>query len=566
MIGKPTHEEFERLAKELEKEAVKRKRAENKLRKYQFMIESAHDAIFFKDLKSRYIIANDRTLKAFGLSRENVIGKSDYELLADQKEARKNVQDDQCVLKSGKPQKAFDQLTGTDGEKYWYQSIKVPQFDNNGNVIGLVGIARDVTKQKRIEEALIENEEKYRNLIERANDGVVIIQHGVVKFANNRIVNMFGYNNEKINNTLFLDYVFPGERERIKEYHERRLKGEDVPDIYEMKVLHKDGRTLDVETNSGIITYHGKIAVLAFVRDITERKRMEKALYESNSKLSAMLASIGDHMSMMDKDLNILWANENAKKIFGNDIVGKKCYEVYHKRTDPCEPYPCITLKVFQDGKQHEHETQVIDKDGNTIFFHCTANVALRDKEGKPSEVLEISRDISEKVRDKNSLQKAHDELEHRVNEKTKELEIEKSNLEEVNVALKVLLDKRQEDKKETSDNLLTNVEELIVPYLEKIKKTKLDVHQKTILSIIKSNLSTISSPFARKMSRAYLNLTPVEIKVANLIRHGNNSKEISEIMNLSPRTIYNHRKNIRKKLGLEDKKTNLRSHLLSIH
>ena len=566
MSKKPTYEEFEQRIKKLEKKAGKQSDADKELDKYKFIIESAHDAIFFKDLESRYIIANDMTLKAFGLSRENVIGKSDYELLADQKEARKNVQDDQCVLKSGKPQKAFDQLTGTDGEKYWYQSIKVPQFDNNGNVIGLVGIARDVTKQKRIEEALIENEEKYRNLIERANDGVVIIQDGVMKFVNNRIVNMFGYNNEEINNTLFLDYVFPGERERIKEYHERRLKGEDVPDIYEMKVLHKDGRTLDVETNSGIITYHGKIAVLAFVRDITERKRMEKSLYESNSKLSAMLASIGDHMSMMDKDLNILWANENAKKIFGNDIVGKKCYEVYHKRTDPCEPYPCITLKVFQDGKQHEHETQVTDKDGNTIFFHCTANVALRDKEGKPSEVLEISRDISEKVRDRNALQKAHAELEKRVKERTRELEIKTQNLEELNVALKVLLDKRQDDKKETLDNVVTNINELIAPYLKKIKKTKLDVHQKTILSIIESNFDTITSPFARKMSRAYLNLTPVEIKVANLIRHGNNSKEISEIMNLSPRTIYNHRKNIRKKLGLEDKKTNLRSHLLSIH
>jgi len=149
--------------------------------------------------------------------------------------------------------------------------------------------------------------------------------------------------------------------------------------------------------------------------------------------------------------------------------------------------------------------------------------------------------------------------------EKARELENQKNNLEEANIALKVLLDKRQEDKKETSDNLLTNVKELIVPYFEKIKKTKLDEQQKAILGIMESNLNEITSPFARKMSQIYLNLTPVEIKVANLIRHGSNSKEISEIMNLSPRTIYNHRKNIRKKLGLEDRKTNLRSHLLSI-
>ncbi|MGW8326028.1 MAG: PocR ligand-binding domain-containing protein, partial [Desulfobacterales bacterium] len=148
--------------------------------------------------------------------------------------------------------------------------------------------------------------------------------------------------------------------------------------------------------------------------------------------------------------------------------------------------------------------------------------------------------------------------------ENTKELGIEKSNLKEANIALQVLLDKRQEDKKETADNLLTNLKELIAPYLEKIKKTKLDDQQKAILSIIESNINEIASPFTRKMSRTYLNLTPTEIKVANLIRHGSSAKEIAELMSLSPQTIYNHRKKIRKKLGIENKKTDLRSYLLS--
>jgi len=153
-----------------------------------------------------------------------------------------------------------------------------------------------------------------------------------------------------------------------------------------------------------------------------------------------------------------------------------------------------------------------------------------------------------------------------KLKENSEELKIEKSNLNEANIALKVLLDKRQEDKKETEDNLLTNLKELITPYFEKIKNTKLDDQQKTILLIIESNLNEIASPFTRKISRTYLNLTPSEIKVANLIRYGNHSKEIAELMSLSPRTIYNHRKNIRKKLGIEHKKINLRSHLLSFH
>ena len=130
--------------------------------------------------------------------------------------------------------------------------------------------------------------------------------------------------------------------------------------------------------------------------DVTDRKKAEEALRESQGKLNAMLQSIGDHMSMMDGDLNIIWANDTARRIFGDDIIGKKCYEVYHRRETPCEPYPCLTLKAFQDGKIHAHDTSVTDKDGNTAYFHCIANVALRDDRGNPAAVMEISRDITE--------------------------------------------------------------------------------------------------------------------------------------------------------------------------
>jgi DNA-binding CsgD family transcriptional regulator len=112
----------------------------------------------------------------------------------------------------------------------------------------------------------------------------------------------------------------------------------------------------------------------------------------------------------------------------------------------------------------------------------------------------------------------------------------------------------------------LTNVKELVEPYFEKIKKTKLDDHQEVFLSIIESNLKEIISPFTRKMSMKYLNLTPTEIRIANLIRHGSSSKKIAELQNVSPRTIDTHRKNIRRKIGLQGQSGNLRSHLLSLH
>ncbi|HUV76990.1 MAG TPA: PAS domain S-box protein [Desulfobacterales bacterium] len=308
------------------------------------------------------------------------------------------------------------------------------------------------------------------------------------------------------------------------------------------------------------------LGIVGVLVDISDLKQTEALLRESESKLSAMLSSVGDHMSMMDKNLNIIWANEIAGKIFGNDIIGKKCYEVYHKRTEPCEPYPCITLRAFQDGKIHKHDTQVIGQDWETIFFHCTANVGLRDKEGKPTAVLEISRDITEKVRAGKALHKAKNELERRVKERTGELELKTKSLEEINTAMKVLLKKRQEDKTEIEDNVMTNVKNLVAPYFEKIKKTKLDDQQEAFLSIIESNLNEITSPFTRRMSLKYLNLTPTEIRIANLIRYGSSSKKIAELMNVSPRTIDTHRKNIRRKIGLQGHRGNLRSYLLSLY
>jgi DNA-binding CsgD family transcriptional regulator/ligand-binding sensor protein len=150
--------------------------------------------------------------------------------------------------------------------------------------------------------------------------------------------------------------------------------------------------------------------------------------------------------------------------------------------------------------------------------------------------------------------------------ERAKELEIEKSNLEEANIAMKVLLKKREEDRKEIEYNILTNVRTLIDPYFDKIKKTKLDSQQNAFLNIMESSLQELTSQFARKISIRELNLTPTEFQVANMIRHGNSSKEIAGIMNVSKRTVDAHRRNIRKKIGLVQKRTNLRSYLLSLH
>ena len=118
----------------------------------------------------------------------------------------------------------------------------------------------------------------------------------------------------------------------------------------------------------------------------------------------------------------------------------------------------------------------------------------------------------------------------------------------------------------ELEEKLLLNVKSLIMPYFEKLKNTKLNDRQEVYTRIIESNLNEIISPFVRGLSAKYLKFTSGEIQIANFIKQDRTTKEIAKLLSLSPRTIESYRDNIRKKLGIKNKKVNLRSYLLSIN
>ena len=149
--------------------------------------------------------------------------------------------------------------------------------------------------------------------------------------------------------------------------------------------------------------------------------------------------------------------------------------------------------------------------------------------------------------------------------EKRKELENKTHELEEVNAALKVLLKQRDEDKKEFEEKIIANVKNLVFPYIGKLNNSRLNDRQTVYLEIIKSNLEEVIAPFLHRLSSKYSDLTPSEIQIAGLIKDGKTTKEIAELLNSSTDAIDFHRYNLRKKLGLRNRKTNLRSFLLSL-
>lgn len=191
----------------------------------------------------------------------------------------------------------------------------------------------------------------------------------------------------------------------------------------------------------------------------------------------------------------------------------------------------------------------------------------FQDHELKPAiEIALHKKEEERRLRESEvQLKRSHAELERLVEERTKELNITTKNLEELNTALKVLLDKRDKDKIEIEEKVLLNVKNLVEPYLVKLKKVSSGRSQKEMINILESNLNAIISSFSRRLSSRYLNFSPSEIQIANFVKQGKTNKEIAEILHVTSRTVAFHRENIRRKLGLTNKKTNLKTYLMSI-
>ena len=141
----------------------------------------------------------------------------------------------------------------------------------------------------------------------------------------------------------------------------------------------------------------------------------------------------------------------------------------------------------------------------------------------------------------------------------------QKQSLEEANIAMKVLLKQREEDKLELEKKVLNNVKDLVLPYVEKLKNSRLKGKDRTLVDIVDTHLQDIISPLLQRFSNAKILLTPQEMHVASLVKDGKTSKEIADVLNVSETTVNFHRKNLRVKFGLRNKRTNLRSYLLSI-
>jgi PAS domain S-box-containing protein len=305
-----------------------------------------------------------------------------------------------------------------------------------------------------------------------------------------------------------------------------------------------------------MFSWENKPATLSFLTDINERVQAEKALKESEERYRSLYESSKDGIAGGDMEGSILECNQAYADMLG--YTREEIMKLTYKQLTPKKwrkmEADIVKNQILARGYSDEYEKEYIRKDGTK--FPISARVWLRkDEKGEPLGMWGIARDITERK-----------QAEKAMREREAELEIKTNSLEEANTALKVLLKRRDEDRIELEEKVFSNVKELIFPYMEKLKNSQLDDRQIGIFDIIESNLSDIISPFLRTLSGKYLSLTPKEIHIASLIKGEATNKEIAKLMNLSIRTIEFHRKNIREKLDIKNRKVNLGTHLLSIH
>jgi PAS domain S-box-containing protein len=268
----------------------------------------------------------------------------------------------------------------------------------------------DITERKQAEERLAESEEKYHSLVERANDGILVIQDGVVKYANPRLAELGGYSIEEIIGTAFTDYVHLDEVPKLAERYMQRIAGEDVESIYETVLKSKDGGGIDAEINAGIVSYQGKPAELVLVRDITQRKRVERELRESKEKLGRMLESVTDGISVVGLNGTITEVNQREVELQGfsskDELLGKSAFELVAPRDH--ERVAANMRKALKEGIVRDIEYTLLKADGSEFSAELSTSI-LKDASGKAVGHVTVARGITERKRAEEALRESEE-------------------------------------------------------------------------------------------------------------------------------------------------------------
>jgi PAS domain S-box-containing protein len=391
----------------------------------------------------------------------------------------------------------------------------------------------------------------------------------IIIMVNPALSQIFGYaEDELIGKNSRRYYTCGNQYEKQGEIRFNPAAGEELQP-YEMSYYTKNGEIVNTETVGTVVRDDegNALGFLVIMKDITERIKARMDMQQANESLERMVKARTEELikeqgkkqqyldiaAVMLVALNkmgeITLINQQGCKMLQvreEEAIGRNWFDHFLPKREIASVKKVFHQLITGEGENVKYyENSVVTHDGEERMF-AFHNTTLTGENGNVMGILFSGEDITDR-------KQMEEELKRR-----------SLLLEEANVALKILLKQSGDARQELEKNILTNINELVTPYIEQIETRGTDKQQKAYLDILKTNLQQITASFSRNLFEQFPGLTPREIQVINSIKNGMSNKEIGALLCLSTRTVEKYRDKIRIKLGIRNKRVNLRTHILS--
>lgn len=378
----------------------------SRIQLYHTFIDKLENGFCIIDSAGNIDYINTPLCHMLGYSRENMLGRSCYEFLEP---------DSSLELQNKLNKKIAINNIRVIWKSAWHETI--------ASIITLV-IFSDVKKKSANYSILIteipgkksglsimsEGEAKYRNLADRSNDGVAIIQHGILKYVNETLARICGYTVSELSGASFSRLFALDEQSGVQEKYIRRMAGKEVESVYQSAIITKTGEKRIIEINAGIIQQNGENADLVIIRDITEGKRLNLALNESETRYKLLQKNIPLGLYRSTPEGHFLFANPATIKLFGYDsweeLEKQNIVNMYANKSD--RPFLLENLNTF--GTQDGVEVQLRRKDGSLFWASISSNTVY-DENNEPLYYDGIIRDINEKKQAEEALRESEEKF-----------------------------------------------------------------------------------------------------------------------------------------------------------
>jgi PAS domain S-box-containing protein len=253
--------------------------------KYRQLLNHAPAGIYEVDFLSRtFVSVNDVMCEYTGYTREELLSLSPFEILTEDSKVRFMERMTKVISGEKVPETVEFKIRGKNGREFWVL-LNTKLVYENGHPKGATAVVHDITERKLADEAVRRSEEKYRLLVDNANDGVFIAQNGRIKFPNPKMMQILGYSLDELSEINYIDLVHPDDRAIIYQAKEKRAASDETASVYSVRVTNKIGAQIWAQISSVPIFWDERPATLNFVRDITYQKIAEDELRETVGKL-----------------------------------------------------------------------------------------------------------------------------------------------------------------------------------------------------------------------------------------------------------------------------------------